>query len=310
MTNRRTILKRLVALPFVGASVLSISACKHQQSEAPCETPKLTGPQLHPCDPTLAGYNNPGLNIFLHGLFLLSVQNGRFDLFSPNVSGHAYTAGTWKNEQTLNQSSTILLTGINPGTKPAFSANENFIVPAATAAKLVPSTNYFGSFQLPFPDATHAPKLRRQLPKPHNFNFLMNGAGFDDLGMRPGSVPLIYVFTYPASQFTNGSSGVQLLMNGSPVWSFTPNSTDPLSYDLHIHAEPSACPNAQHLDDAYDALNMMFNPKLTLKLNVPEASIGGAQGCDEDQSLAEQNGSCKKTKGGEPANCTGFILGG
>jgi hypothetical protein len=311
--TRRQLISGLAAT----TAAFSIGCSKHIKShEAHPADAKLAAAK--PCDNTLAGPNNPGLNVFLHGLFLVSTQNGLINLYTPEVIGppaHVFKAGKWLNEQTLNKSSKISLAGINAGSKPSFLPTEHFIVPQGgpNDPTFNGSSSYFSSFQLPFP--ANPPKFRRKLLKPTNFEFFMHNDGqHDDLGMEPKSVPLVYVFTYPASQFTGQASDVKLLMDSTRAWSFAPDATNFISYDLHIHAEPEQCPdpnpdpdpNHNHIDDAYNAVNNMFTPHLTLKLNVPEQKTNGD--CDEDASFIERN--CPHSKGGETANCTSLILGG
>jgi hypothetical protein len=320
MLTRRNALKQFAMLPFAGISVLNLISCRHSHGPAASSAAGLATAKSHPCDKQLASEANPGLNVFLHGLFLISTKNTLFDIYTPVVTGslpHVYKAGGWTKEQQLTQNSKIYLTGINPGDMPSFSNTEHFKMPQATADTIDPATSYFSGFQLPFPIAANPPKFRRKLGRPIFHQFLLKDAQHDDLAMRPKSVPLVYVFVYPQSQFTGAASDIKLMMDyqgrSTEIWHYDPSSSDPFPYDLHIDASPDHCTDdsAAHLTDAFDSLNKMFKPNLTLALYDPRGSVPGNFNCDEDESLAERSGTCNgRDKGGEVANCTAFILGG
>jgi hypothetical protein len=312
--SRRRVLKQLVSLPFAGASALSLLACNHQHHTPSLPHTNISAPpQARLCDARLAGPSNPGLNVFLHGLFLISSKNGLFDLYTPNVGDHAYKAGRWRAEKDLLQGSAISLSGVNAGAMPVFSSTSHFIIQNNVAATLDSTKSYFSSFQLPFPDISSPPLLHRILSTPAGYSgFFAKDSQHDDLGMVPTSIPLVYIFVYPQTQFKGDTKDVNLIMTyqgiASPEWTYAPDPNDPLTYDLHIHASPNKCMDATHLPIALSTMSAMFTPSLTLALNYPEGSIPSGKGCEEDESL-EDRVCPHKSKGGEIANCMAFILG-
>lgn len=324
--TRRKLLKQLMVLPIAAPPILSLLACNHHKASASTAHASLAPAHPHLCqDPQLAGPDNPGLNVFLHGLFVISIKHGQFDLYPPTVddpNAHVYKAGRWKAELTLPANAAVSLDGIIPGTQPNFSSNEHFIIPGpAPSDTFDPTKSYFSSFQIPFPSTQSGVKLKRVLQKPQTpvHDFFCDGdvscaGACDDLQMKPASVPLLYVFVFPQSQFANGNAGVQLSVadqagHKTAIWNYAPDTSDPLSYDLHIHASPETCPDAKHVCHAIDCLSAMFNPPLSLKLFDPGGKVNPT--CEEEQSLAERNPECqpKGNRGGEIANCMTFFLG-
>lgn len=308
--TRRAMIGQVVTLPFVAG----IFSCQ-QNSTNPNDAVKSGRPSLPGCnDSSLAGPRNPGLNVFLHGLFFLSPQTSPTSLFAPVVPGHIYgcmyTGANGTDDHIFLPGSSYILAGIDPGTQPlAPDSQQEFIFPQAQYPlhQFQPNNSYFKSFQMPRPNAYPG---RRRILKKGGQDFLLknNVSGTDNYGMTPDSIPFVYVITYLQNQFTSATlSNAKLTEDGTMIWSFAPTN-DPASYNLHLFAEVAfADPN--HYKHALDAINNMFAPQ-PLSLAFSDPHMHNSATCDEEKDILERiYGINAPSRGGEVANCMSIILG-
>lgn len=240
------------------------------------------------------------LNVLFHGMFVIDFATDEVDVYAPNVSEHAYLAGTWMQENNLSKGQQYRLSGVVTGPRPDLASldpKQNAIF----KRQAVNASYSFCRLTFPFPD--HVTSLRL-FKKIHGKNFFM---GTPAPILQPSATPDIVVFTYSRPDPTSPLECKPL--NWTPV-------IEGGVVNLHVWALPAQAPSPQHLPQAFQQLAALMGSP-SLQLNPAYANVRAPQpdlkpmvqgvNCQEELSLVERTSgaaSCGKQGGMSPRTVT------
>jgi len=205
---------------------------------------------------TLKPANGPGrcsgntLNVILHGMFAITVDDQNITLVMPKVEGHYYAAGDFGMERALRLSGAgpfayeLSVPGWKPSS-PEISDRTDIVVREKGSFHF--DKEAFASITLPATSAIFRATVTNR-GKRRIF------AGPSGVASEPDAIPLVYVLQYT---YEGG------LPSLGDVWSMYPAGG---SHNLHLWAAPPFLVDHAHGQEALDAFNNLFSPTLDLKL--------------------------------------------
>jgi hypothetical protein len=190
---------------------------------------------------------SPGtLNVILHGLFTIAVNETRITVYVPNMGfEHSYKAGNWLAETALEQGD-FTLKGVSPPTeasKQPFSLEENIVLRNVHVVDANCCDRVYATLHFPYPDSTRS-LSRLSVPD--------DGIGGDSKNLiLPGSGKFsarVQVLTY---RFDSDSN----LRFGTHPWQPV---LDDGFVNLHIFSEPEQVPEEDHVRHAFQMSMGLF----------------------------------------------------
>lgn len=237
------------------------------------------------------------LNVILHGLFIVNLEEQYIELLTPDIPEHQYAAGSWDRDELvyLSRGGSYRLTGVDINEAPPDLTN----IPNMVLSK---STHGFDIYR------NYSRHIVR-LPFPAKIKFLRILHKKDNIYPTPGNTDAtIYCFSLcPVLVYKVWDLNQARLVAKPPL----PKSWKPKfeeetgTANLHIWAEPTKKQPTSHAQKAFDRLSDLIQPiHLYLGTNdgVPLDRDPGVLGVSRE----EEQGWTEWASGGEtsyPSNC-------
>jgi hypothetical protein len=243
------------------------------------------------------------LNIILHGLFVIDIDDDGIQLLTPDTPGHIYRYGNWDARKiwSLDTKKIWELKGASSSNSP------------------VPSDPYMVALsksdsQCAFTVRREKAKVHVKLPRPSAMKFLRkcgdgravscvdpnNGSGRRTVEVY--SLSLCQVLVY------NVDDSRQLRLEGSPWKPWIGHKSH--TANLHFWAEPAKRLTPSHAYMAYATLSSILDPldfKLSLDESAPVDEMSTVPGLPREQEQGWSEWASGGADGTHPTNCCSVI---
>jgi hypothetical protein len=224
--TRRRLLKGLSVAPVVAAGAQLFGGyAKAELSDAPSARGKS--------ESSAAARRH--INVVLHGMAIVNVPDPskpQMEILIPNVTGHEYKWGLWRQEEDNNipgNGVTLDILGIEGGlpSLQAMYADDNAVMKHGSVQSFGQGDQQLHCrIRLPFPEQIYS--LRKVCRHDHTSPFLYDDADFY-LDPQPTTIAMVHAFRYSIDEPANVSyGGIKLPINAK--------ETD---VNLHIWADPA-----------------------------------------------------------------------